>query len=58
MIGGLLMTSGPAGWVPVAIFGAVCALAAVIAAVSSRETARTPIDELGEPYLAATKPGN
>jgi MFS family permease len=58
MIGGLLMTSGPAGWVPVAIFGAVCALAAVIAAMSSRETARTPIDELGEPYLAATKPGN
>lgn len=58
MIGGLLMTSGPAGWVPVAVFGAACALAAVIAVVSSRETARTPIDELGEPYLAATNRGN
>ena len=53
MIGGLLMTAGPSGWVPVAIFGAACALAAAIAVVSSRETARTPIDELGQPYLAA-----
>ncbi|GHG58180.1 MFS transporter [Sinomonas cellulolyticus] len=58
MIGGLLMTSGPTGWVPVAVFGAACALAAVIAALTSRETAHTPIDELGEPYLAATSRGN
>ncbi|AMM31863.1 major facilitator transporter [Sinomonas atrocyanea] len=53
MIGGLLMTVGPTGWVPVAVFGAVCALAAVVAVVSSRETAHTPVDELGGPYLKA-----
>lgn len=53
MIGGLLMTAGPAGWVPVAVFGTACALAAVIATASSRETAHTPVDELGGPYLKA-----
>jgi MFS family permease len=55
MIGGLLMTAGPTGWVPVAVFGAACAIAAAIAAFSARETAHTPVDELGEPYLTATR---
>ncbi|GGC83303.1 MFS transporter [Tersicoccus solisilvae] len=49
LIGGLLMTSGPVGWVPVAVFGAACAIAAAIAVIASPETARTPIDELGAP---------
>lgn len=55
LIGGLLMTSGPTGWVPVAVFGAVCALLALIAVVSARETAHTPIDELGARKLASQK---
>jgi MFS family permease len=53
LIGGLLMTAGPTGWVPVAVFGAVCAALAIVAVVSSRETAHTPLDELGVPALAA-----
>lgn len=51
MIGGLLMTDGAMGWVPVAVFGTACAILAIIAVLSSRETAHTPIDELGGPYL-------
>lgn len=53
MIGGLLLGSGVDGWIPVAIFGSACALVAAGAAFSSRETAHTPIAELGEPYLRA-----
>lgn len=53
MIGGLLMTEGTHGWVPVAVFGTVCMLISAVAAYSARETAHTPIDELGEPYLKA-----
>ncbi len=53
MIGGLLLTEGEFGWVPVAVFGSVCALLAAIAAFSARETAHTNIAELGEPYLRA-----
>ncbi|WP_190264361.1 MFS transporter [Glutamicibacter nicotianae] len=53
MIGGLLLTEGAFGWVPVAVFGTVCALLAAIAALSARETAHTNIAELGEPYLRA-----
>lgn len=51
MIGGLLMGAGTFGWVPVACFGAGCAVLAFIALLTSRETAHTPTDELGEPYL-------
>lgn len=54
MIGGLLMTEGTFGWVPVAIFGATCAVIAVVAGLTARETAKTPIHRLGEPYLRAT----
>jgi MFS family permease len=54
MIGGMLLGSGTFGWVPVAIFGAVCALVAAVACISARETAHTPITGLGEPYLRAT----
>ena len=53
MIGGLLLGEGASGWVPVAVFGAVCTLLAIVATLSSRETAFTPIKELGEPYLKA-----
>lgn len=61
MIGGLLMGSGPMGWVPVAVFGVGCAVVALIAVISSRETAHTPALELGGPYLrgvAASKLAN
>jgi MFS family permease len=51
MIGGLLLTEGVNGWIPVAVFGTVCMGIAGIAAYSSRETARTPIEQLGGPYL-------
>lgn len=54
MIGGMLLGTGQFGWVPVAIFGAICALISIIACISSRETAHTPINDLGEPYLRAT----
>lgn len=53
MIGGLLLSDGPSGWVPVAVFGAVCTLLAIVATLSARETAFTPIKELGAPYLEA-----
>ncbi|MFD1213980.1 MFS transporter [Arthrobacter sp. GCM10027362] len=53
MIGGLLLTEGVNGWVPVAVFGTACMVIAGIAAYASRETAATPIDQLGEPYLRA-----
>jgi MFS family permease len=54
MIGGMLLGSGAFGWVPVAIFGAVCALLGIGACLSARETAHTHITQLGEPYLRAT----
>lgn len=54
MIGGMLMTEGQLGWLPVAFFGACCALLALIAVFSARETAHVPIGELGEPYLRRT----
>lgn len=54
MIGGLLVTAGALGWMPVAFFGAGCALIALIALFSARETAHTPLAELGEPYLRKT----
>lgn len=54
MIGGMLLGTGTFGWVPVAIFGCVVALIAAVACFSSRETAHTPIAELGEPYLRGT----
>ncbi|MCA4131562.1 MFS transporter [Arthrobacter sp. M4] len=53
MIAGLLLTPGAAGWVPVAIFAAGCMAIAAISALLSRETATTPIELLGTPYLRA-----
>ncbi|NVN00716.1 MFS transporter [Arthrobacter sp. SDTb3-6] len=50
MIGGLLMTDGAMDWIPVAVFGLVCSVLAAIAVLTARETAHTPIDELGEPF--------
>ncbi|MCC3298070.1 MFS transporter [Arthrobacter caoxuetaonis] len=55
MIGGLLLVDGAFGWIPVAVFGGVCALVSAGAVLSSRETAHTPIKELGGPYLQATR---
>lgn len=52
-IAGALMGAGEFGWVPVAIFGAVCSLIAIVACLTARETAHTPIHRLGEPYWRA-----
>ncbi|MER7797113.1 MFS transporter [Microbacterium sp. NPDC096154] len=52
-IGGLLMGEGTWGWIPVALFGLGTAVLAFITLLTSRETAFTPIAELGEPYLRA-----
>ncbi|MGO4248844.1 MFS transporter [Paenarthrobacter sp. RAF54_2] len=50
LIAGLLLGKGHDGWLPVAGFAVLCMLIAAVAAFFSRETARTPIDELGSPY--------
>ena len=55
MIGGLLLADGVFGWIPVAIFGAVCSLLAILAVLSARETAFTPVKDLGEPYWKAQR---
>ena len=54
MIAGMLLTPGATGWVPVAVFGTVCMLIAAVSVFSARETYRTPIEELGAPYLTGT----
>ncbi len=54
MIAGMLLTPGVTGWVPVAVFGTVCMLIAAVSVFYSRETYRTPIEELGAPYLTGT----
>jgi MFS family permease len=54
MIAGMLLAPGATGWIPVAVFGTVCMLIAAASAFCSRETSRTPIDELGGPYLEGT----
>ena len=54
MIAGMLLTPGATGWVPVAVFGTACMLIAAFSVFRSRETFRTPIEELGGPYLEGT----
>jgi MFS family permease len=54
MIAGMLLTPGATGWVPVAVFGTACMLVAAASVYYSRETFKTPIEELGAPYLAGT----
>ncbi|WP_347107405.1 MFS transporter [Paenarthrobacter sp. S56] len=59
LIAGLLLGKGHDGWVPVACFAVACMAVAGIAACFSRETAQTPIGDLGEPYwrgIALRKP--
>lgn len=43
----LLVTEGPNGWVPVAIFAAVCGVVSALAVFTARETYRVPLAELG-----------
>lgn len=54
MIAGLLLAPGVNGWVPVAVFGTLCMLIAALSVYFSRETFKTPIEELGAPYLEGT----
>ncbi|MFJ5958569.1 MFS transporter [Paenarthrobacter sp. NPDC092416] len=51
LIAGLLLGKGTDGWLPVALFAVLCMGIAAVAAFFSRETAKTPIQLLGEPYL-------
>ncbi|WP_231445222.1 MFS transporter [Brevibacterium zhoupengii] len=53
-IAGVLMADGDHGWIPVAVFGAICSAIAILACLTARETAHTPVARLGEPYLRAT----
>ena len=54
MIAGMLLTPGITGWVPVAVFGTACMLVAAVSVYFSRETYKTPIEDLGSPYLMGT----
>ncbi|WP_246527680.1 MFS transporter [Pseudarthrobacter albicanus] len=54
LIAGLLLAPGVTGWIPVAIFATVCMLIAAVSVFYSRETFKTPIQELGAPYLEGT----
>ncbi|MFF2296474.1 MFS transporter [Arthrobacter sp. NPDC058127] len=51
LIAGLLLGKGADGWVPVAVFACACMAIAAVCVALSRETAKTPIGELGAPYL-------
>ncbi|MFJ4025986.1 MFS transporter [Paenarthrobacter sp. NPDC089989] len=51
LIAGLLLGKGADGWLPVAWFAVLCMGLAAVSVFLSRETARTPIGQLGEPYL-------
>ncbi len=54
LIAGVLLAPGVTGWIPVAIFATVCMLIAAVSVFYSRETYKTPIEELGAPYLEGT----
>jgi len=54
MIAGMLLTPGITGWVPVAVFGTACMLVAAVSVYFSRETYKTPVEDLGSPYLMGT----
>ncbi|MER5390247.1 MFS transporter [Saccharopolyspora sp. NPDC002686] len=46
-IGVAIMGEGGSSWVPVAVFAAICGVVSAIAALTARETSRTPVMELG-----------
>ena len=46
-IGFAIMGEGPTAWVPVAVFAAGCGVVSAVAALTSRETHRTPVRALG-----------
>jgi MFS family permease len=54
MIASMLLMPGVTGWLPVAIFATVCMLIAGVCVFYSRETFKTPTEELGAPYLEGT----
>jgi MFS family permease len=51
-ISAAILQPGPTGWVPVAGFTTVVTLVAAIAALTARETFRTPLQELGRQHAA------
>ncbi|MFP5071907.1 MFS transporter [Pseudonocardia nantongensis] len=46
-IGFAITGEGPTAWVPVAVFAAGCGVVSAVAALTARETHRTPVRELG-----------
>jgi len=48
-IGYLLLADGVNGWIPVAIFAAVCGLVSALAVFTARETYNVPLEQLGKP---------
>ncbi|MFJ1996628.1 MFS transporter [Streptomyces asiaticus] len=51
-----LTADDPKNWLPVAIISAAIAVAAALSAVTAKETAFTPLDQLGEPIAHTTAP--
>ncbi|REE75644.1 putative MFS family arabinose efflux permease [Rhodococcus wratislaviensis] len=54
LIAALLLGSGPSGWLPVAMFGAIATGIAALAVIGMRETSNTPAELLGGPRSAET----
>ncbi|WP_370181984.1 MFS transporter [Rhodococcus wratislaviensis] len=52
LIAALLLGSGPSGWLPVAMFGAIATGIAALAVIGMRETSKTPAELLGGPRSA------
>ncbi|MEU4895791.1 MFS transporter [Streptomyces sp. NPDC044780] len=48
-IGFAIMGDGVTGWIPVAVFAAVCGVVSSAAVLTARETHRVPLAELGKP---------
>ncbi|MDT2004117.1 MHS family MFS transporter [Rhodococcus opacus] len=48
-IGYLIMSDGVNGWIPVAVFAAVCGVVSALAVFTARETHDVPLDRLGKP---------
>jgi Flp pilus assembly protein protease CpaA len=47
LIAAVLVSPGPTGWLPVAVFGAIAAAVVAVAVLALRETYRTPTEALG-----------
>jgi MFS family permease len=55
LIAGLLLGTGPTGWIPVALFVSGCMVVGAIGVLISPETAKVPLDQLGSSRIRAPK---